>query len=167
MKNIIKRLSLAVLICFAITNLCQGTNVIKNKITLTPVSPVFYENNIGIETPTIDQEFKLHIETRYNDVPVMNVRIANAGPFQVISSEKEMDGEIQKGNVFTLKAPETEGIYTITFEGKNQEGRIFNFETEIEVVEYDSFQAWVRAGTIIGLVVITVATIMLLSGSGK
>jgi len=168
MKKLIKILSLTILICFAATNLVSGRDLIKTRISLTPVSPIFYENYIGIETPTFNQEFRLHVEARYNDEIVMDVRILDPGAFEEIGvTEIEWKDDKPNANVFTLKAPDKEGTYRIVFEGTTNAEENFTFSTEIKVVESDSFQTWVRVGGIIGIVIVTALTISLIANAGK
>ncbi len=168
MRKSLKILSLAVLICFVATTLVCGKNVIKTKVTLTPVSPIFYENYVGIETPTFNQEFKLHVETRYNDEIVMDVRIKDPGAFK-IKGEPEIEYEEgkPKANAFTFQAPDKEGTYKIIFEGRTNAGEVFDFDTEIKVVESDSFQTWLRVGFFAGIIVVATGVILLIANAGK
>jgi len=163
MNKILRALSVMLLICFSST-VVLGQTEIENKVTLTPKSPIFIEEYVGIDTPTLNQDFRLHLETKYNGAAVTDVKIKDIGEFASLapSQAEEKDGAVS-GNVFTLRAPEKAGTYKIIFEGRTAQGQIFDFSTEIKVVESDPFQMWLRAGIIAGGVVCCALVVAVLS----
>ena len=168
MKKLMKCLSIAILICFAFSSVVCGVDITKSKVTLTPSSGVFYENYIGIDTPTLGQEFKAHIEeVSYNNEAATDVSIKDAGAFNVRGGESEYNAGAFKSRTFLLQAPNKEGSYKMTFEGKTVTGKTFTFSTDIKVVQDDPQQNWMRIGLTVGLIVVCTAVILLLANSGK
>lgn len=167
MKTTLKAASVAVLICFSST-FAFGADTIRTKITLTPVSAVFYENYVGIDTPTVNQEFSLHLQAQFNDELVTSVIIKDLAGFNFIGPPQiEQKDGTAIGNVFALKAPSSEGTYKMLFQGKTKTGKVFDFSTEIKVVESDSMQTWMRIGLVVGVFVVAIAALLLISNSGK
>ena len=165
----LRSISLTIIICLLATSVVCGEDVIKSKITLTPSSSVFYENYIGIDTPTLGQEFKVHVEeVSYNNEGAADVRIKDAGALKVTAEpETEYNEGVFKSRAFSLKAPDKEGTYKMTFEGKTASGKTFTFDTDIKVVRDDPQQNWMRIGLVAGVLVVCTAVILLLSNSGR
>ncbi len=167
MKNILKLIASVLIFSFSAT-FAFGADTIRSKITLTPVSPIFFENYVGIETPLKDQDLKLHLETSYGEEVVNDVTIKDPGGFiSTSASEAELKDGVQVGDIFSLKAPGKEGVYTMIFEGKTKAGKTFDFSTDIKVVQDDPMQTWMRVGIIAGVVVVAATVIMLLANSGR
>jgi hypothetical protein len=169
MKKTIRILSFMVLFCFAVSNMSGGANLIKTKITLTPVSWIFYENTMGIETPTTDQTFKIHVQARYNEYPAKRVKILDPTPLMLERGPEVTYYESghPKSHAFTLKAPKRPGKHKLMFEGTTDRGEIFHFSSEVKVVEFDSFQTWVRVGGILGIALVTILAVSLVANAGK
>jgi hypothetical protein len=168
MNKIIRTIACAITLCFLSTSVFGVENIIKTKITLTPDSPIFYENYIGIETPTKGQVIKLHVEARYNGEQIGKVNIKNLDGFKLIKGpETEYEDNQPKANAFTLRAPEKEGNYIIVFEGQNSTGSLFHFDTEIRVVESDQFQNWLRIGFVAGVIILATAVVVIISSSSR
>lgn len=162
MKKILRVVSFVILLCFC-ASFVSAEDKITFKTILTPISPVFYENNIGIDTPTVGQEFKLHLETYYNGDLVTDISIKDLGGMSAIAAQEREDRDGSTWSVFSLKAPQKEGTFKVVFEGKTRTGNILNFSTDIKVVESDQFQSWMRVGLVAGVVVVAGLAIALLT----
>lgn len=162
MKSIMKTIALGLIICF-LGSICWGQDKITFKTVLTPISAIFYENNVGIDTPTLGQEFKLHVQTFFNDEQVTNISVKDDGGFSTLGNPEIEDRDNSSWLAFPLKAPQNEGTYKITFEGRTKTGQVFDFSTDIKVVQNDQSQTWMQIGLIVGVVVVVAALGLLLA----
>jgi hypothetical protein len=167
MKKHVKFLAACLVVCFLSATAFGADTQIRTKVTITPESPIFYENYIGIETPTRSQDIKLRVEAKYNEIIVSNFDIKNANGFTVINAETEYENNVAVRKAFKLKAPDTTGTRTIAFEGRTADGKLFTFNTKVTVVEDDPGQNWMRAGLIAGIVLVATVVVVILSNSGK
>ena len=163
MKKGIKAISIAILVCFSAASLVFADDSIKTKITLTPISPIFYESYFGIDTPITGQDFKIHVEATFNDDAARDISINSAVGFELKATETEYKDGVASGKAFTLKAPAKAGDYKVTFNGNTASGRSFSFDTAVKVVENDPQQTWIRAAGIVGIVVVALVVVSLVA----
>ncbi len=167
MKKITKLIAPFIIICL-LAPAVIGQERIKTKITLTPDSWLFIENWFGIETPVIGQKFKLRIEAKYNDEPVEYVKVTKAEGFIVNGKpEIEADDYRAKTYIYKMQAPETEGLYKVTFESRVGQEELITYDTEIKVVEDDPKQNWVRGAIWLGFALGLIGGALIISNAGK
>jgi len=166
MKKITRLIAPFIILCL-LTPGAFGLDRIKTKITLTPDTWMLFENSFAIETPTTGQDFKLRVETRYNDEPVESVKIVKLNGFFLKESPEIINEGDAKVYIYKMKAPDNEGTYMIEFESRTQSEEIINYDTSIEVVEDDPKQTWLRVGIWAGIAIVTVGTALLVSNAGK
>jgi len=167
MHKLIKFIAPLIIICL-LPSVCLGQGKIKTKILLTPCSSLVFENYFGIETPVTEQKFKMRIETKYNDVPVEYVKITKTNGFKLSSGpEIEKNAAGLKTYVYTLTAPQKEGLYKIDFESRVGEKELITYDTDIKVVSSDPKQNWVRAAIWAGISAAILGIALIASGMNK